>query len=846
VTIIHHTLEIRPQIPENLARLNELANNLYYSWDHRTRKLFYHLDRVLWENCGHNPKVFLRRITQQRLDHAAADDAFLAEYRQTLENFDNYLQGAGHSCFGNRLNPDKDLVAYFCAEFGLHESLPVYSGGLGILAGDYCKSASDLGLPFVAIGLLYRHGNFIQTIDDTGQQFIHHTPVSPDDLLITPATTPSGEDLTVSIELPESTLTIRVWQASAGRTRLYLLDTDSEMNNPADRKITGDLYPHDRHTRLKQEIVLGIGGVRALKQLELVPTIWHINEGHPCLLLIERWCNLIDQGLGFHAAVELSAANTIFTTHTPITAGHEVYESDTLRKYLAPLLNRFGEDEKYFFELGENEHRQGFDFTGFSLRCSGFHNGVSRIHGDVAAEMEKHIWPDIPIKESPITYVTNGIHVPTFLAREWHELFNDSGWQDKLLDSDYWTHVDGIPDHVYWQTHLKLKANLIKECVRLIQKRCLRYGHGQSRLGCHTDLFRKHDDVMLIGFARRFATYKRADLLFEDMQRLQRLLGDPERPVVLLFAGKAHPNDEQGKELIHKIHALSQQPEFIGRIILLEGYDMALARKLVSSVDLWLNNPEYPMEACGTSGMKAAINGVINLSILDGWWGEGYNGSNGWAAHPHLPVHNAHLRRKMESDDLLDLLEHEIIPMYFDKTDGYSKRWVQVSKESMKSCIPQFNSDRMIMDYINKLYLPALAVADKLGNGHTSHAAELAEWKSRIKQLWPGVSLRRISEKLLGIKHGEPMHIRVAINLNGLDASDIVLECRIGNPGDDDAFNVNCCHALKFTGEHIEQEAVYEANIVPELSGLISYELRAYPYHPLLSHPLAMGRMKWI
>ena len=840
-------LELQPEIPASLVRLVDLANDLYYSWDHYTRGLFYFLDRELWEECRHNPKVFLRRVSQQRLEQAATDRTFLEEFHRTLRSYDAYLNGSRQSPAVNRITSETGLIAYFCAEFGLHESLPIYSGGLGILAGDYCKSASDLGLSFIAVGLLYRHGNFIQTIDDNGNQLIHQIPVALDDLLIKPAQTTEGKDVIVSITLPDTTLFVKVWQARAGRTIIYLLDTDIDANATHHRTITGDLYPDDRHTRLKQEMVLGIGGVRTINQLGLAPAVWHINEGYPCLLLLERWQNLIDQGMDFFAAKELAAANTIFSTHTPITAGHEMYDPGMIREYLMPYLKNLGVDENRFFELGENEHKQGFDFTSFSLRCSGFHNGVSRIHGGVAANMEKHIWPEIPIGENPMNYVTNGIHVSTFLGREWHELFNDPGWQGEILNTGYWNRIDRIANNRYWSVHLNLKTNLIKDCLKLVQQRCLRVGHGQTQIDCQTRLLCKHEDIMLIGFARRFATYKRADLLFEDMASLQRILGNPDRPVILLFAGKAHPNDGNGKQLIHRIHTISQQPEFLGKIILLEGYDMALARKLVTGVDVWLNTPEYPMEACGTSGMKAAVNGVINLSVLDGWWAEGFNGNNGWGIQPHTTASSESLRRQLESGDLLDLLEQEVVPMYFDKINGYSERWIKMSKESMKSMLPRFNSHRMVMDYINKLYLPAIATSGKLQqSGDGIKASQLAGWKANVKKLWTGVSLKQLDTIPASIKQGEKLNIRISVDLNGLDSGDIIVECLIGRTTAQEEFIHSICYQLKPVETQHNNDCMYSIDFVPDMSGLIVYRIRAYPYHPLLCHPLELGRMKWL
>jgi len=841
------TLELRPTIPAPLARLNDLANDLYYSWDHYTRGLFYYLDRELWEECRHNPKVFLRRVSQQRLEQAATDRTFLDEYSRALHKYDVYREGTRQLPVGNRGNKDIGLIAYFCAEFGLHESLPIYSGGLGILAGDYCKSASDLGLSFVAVGLLYRHGNFIQTIDEKGNQLIQQIPIALDDLLITPVQTGEGKDLIVTLDLPDTELYIKVWQARAGRTIIYLLDTDIDINLSHHRGITADLYPDDRHTRLKQEIVLGIGGARAVHRLGLAPSVWHINEGYPCLLLLERWQNLIDQGMDFFAAKELVAASTVFSTHTPITAGHEMYDPNMIRDYLLPCIKKLGVDEALFFRLAENEHQQGFDFTSFSLRCTGFHNGVSLIHGRVAANMEKHVWPEIPVSENPMAYVTNGIHISTFLAREWHEVFNDPDWQNELLNTGYWDRIDTIADNRYWNVHLDLKSHLIRDCIKLIQHRCMRNGDGQTRTDCNTRLLRRHEDILLIGFARRFATYKRADLLFEDTARLHRILGNPHQPVVLLFAGKAHPNDDNGKELIRRIHTLSQQTGFLGKIVLLEGYDMALARKLVTGVDVWLNTPEYPMEACGTSGMKAAVNGVVNLSVLDGWWAEGFNGNNGWGIQPHTSASNESLRRQLESSDLLDLLEQAVIPMYFDRTNGYPERWIKISKESMKSILPRFNSHRMVMDYISKLYQPAIAASGKLQeSGNGVKASGLARWKDHVKKCWDGVALRLVEALPTGIRQGEMLEISLGVRLNGLDSSDIIVECLIGRMTAEDEFIHSSCYQLKPADPQDTSECIYSVRFVPDMSGLIACRIRAYPYHSLLCHPLELGRMKWL
>lgn len=839
------TLEVQPEIPKRLARLEELANDLYYSWDRHSQGLFFYLDRELWENCRHNPKVFLRRVSQHRLEEAAADRAFLEEFQRTLANFDTYHEEIKRLKKVHKLDADKDLIAYFCAEFGLHESLPVYSGGLGILAGDYCKAASDLGIPFVAVGLLYRQGNLSQTIGHEGQQVTHYLPVDLKDLPIQPALSPNGKEIFVSIDLPESKLLVKVWWARTGNTNLYLLDTDVAENSEADRAITFQIYPSDQDTRLKQEIVLGIGGTRALNSLGLTPAVWHINEGYPCLQILERCRVLVEKGLEFQAALQLVAARTVFTTHTPVPAGHEVYDVEMLRSYLAGFISELNIEEEEFFALGKNDQQQGFNLTTFSICCSRFHNGVSQIHRQVAAEMEKKIWPEIPVEENPMGFVTNGIHVPTFMAREWINLLDDPGWFNELLNPDYWQKIDTIPDATFWSNHLLLKANLYHDCCISIERRCRRHGYSQAQITREVEQLRGNEDALVIGFARRFATYKRATLLFDDPERLQRLLNNPERPVILIFAGKAHPNDEPGKELIKRIHEFSRQAEFQGKVLLLEGYDLALGRKLVTGVDLWLNTPEYPLEACGTSGMKAAINGVINLSVMDGWWAEGYNKKNGWALQPHDLEMDLQRRRWLENRELMDLLEQEIVPMYFDKMQGYSERWVRMAKESMKSIIPRFNSQRMVMDYVNQYYLPAIITSARLEEGQAANAKLLADWKQTINKQWPGLSIRRLDNSFTSLKQGKEMTLRVEVHLNGLASEDINVECLLGRATDTDELEIISCHKLEAADKN-KDETIYEIRFTPDLTGLVAYKIRAYPYHRFLCHHFEMGFMKWV
>jgi starch phosphorylase len=695
------------------------------------------------------------------------------------------------------------------------------------------------------VGLLYGQGNLTQTIDGSGHQVTHYLPVDLKDLPIQPARTADGQEVLVTINLPEASVVVKVWWAKAGHTNLYLLDTDIADNSEADRAITYQLYPADKDMRIKQEIILGIGGVRALASLGLAPTVWHINEGHPCLQIIERCRELVAQGLEFPSALQLVASNTVFTTHTSVPAAHEIYDIDQVRTYLAGFIDELGIDEEQFMELGTNENKQGFNLTAFSIHCSRFHNGVSQIHRGIAANMEKNIWKEIPVKENPMGYVSNGVHVPTFLAREWVNVLDDPGWYNELLHPEYWTCIEKVPDATFWSIHQSLKSKLYDDCCNVIEQRCRRNGYSQAQIAYEIELLRGDEDALVIGFARRFATYKRATLLFDDPERLQRLLNDPERPVILIFAGKAHPHDEPGKELIKRIHEFSRQPQFRGKVLLLEGYDLTLARKLVTGVDLWVNTPEYPLEACGTSGMKAGINGVINLSVMDGWWPEGYNSHNGWALHAHVLESDPARRRWLESKELLDVLEQEVIPMYFDKVHGYSERWIKMAKESMKTIIPQFNSQRMVMDYVNQYYIPAITTSRKLKEKDYANVKQLAEWKQTINKEWANLSVRRLDDSTNTIKQGEEFTIRVGVHLNGLNSDDINVECLLGRASDTDEFEASSCHRLVAV-DNKKDETIYEISFTPELSGLLAYQLRVYPYHLLLCHPFETGFMKWV
>lgn len=844
-------IEVRPHIPEQLKGIEEMANDLLYSWDRGVRGLFYRLDPDLWETCSHNPKVFLRRVSQKTLKLAAEDHIFMEEFTRVMSVYRTYHEKPLHEDFDGHLDPEGDLIAYFCAEFGLHESFPIYSGGLGILAGDHCKAASDMRLPFIGIGLLYRQGYFTQTIDGSGQQMAHNHPVDFNDLLIHPAKDAEGNEVIVSVNMVDHEVKLRVWEAKAGHIRLYLLDSDLWDNNEEDRTITFQLYGGDSTTRIKQEIVLGIGGVRAIRAMGLNPTIWHINEGHAAFQIVERCREMVEEGLTFASALELVASGTVYTTHTPVPAGHDIFEPGQITQHFAEFVKNLDTNMEEFLKLGQTPSNHGtFNMTALALRGSRFHNGVSRIHGSVASKMEGYVWPQVPAEENPIQYVTNGVHVSTFLAREWLNLFDMRfrEWRNKITDMNYWSsRLDEIPDHRFWSLRQELKTQMMEEVCRRTRKRFRRVGYSDAMVNRIVQYTSTPEvNSLVLGFARRFATYKRATLLFSDLQRLEKLLNNPERPVILLFAGKAHPNDVPGQELIRAIHQYSLRPEFVGKIILLEGYDIALARKLVTGVDVWLNTPEYPLEASGTSGQKAALNGVVNLSVLDGWWGEGYNGKNGWAIHPHAEHYDSKRRDAEESFDLFNLLEDKIIPMYFNTgIHGYSQDWVRISKESMKSCLPRFNSQRMVSDYVQKLYIPARDQFKRYKSNDCKIAKDLAEWKGRIDAAWDGVSVRILSEPSESMMEGDALPIVVVANLNGLSDTDVAVECLVGKEDEVGYFVVH--DRLRFDCLGTKgKEYMFELQLKPSSSGMNFFKLRIHPYHEYLSHPFETGKMLWI
>ena len=840
-----YTLEVRPTLPAELARLEELAGNLIYSWDRQVRGLFYFIDPDLWASCSHNPTVFLRRVSQQRLDELAGDRSFLQQYAAVLAAYDRYLARSSELLAAEGLHIDHNLVAYFCMEYGLHESLRLYSGGLGVLAGDYCKAASDLSLPFVAVGLMYRLGYFTQTIDADGDQEAHYQPVELEDLPVRPAKDAAGAEVKVQVTIANRRVAVRVWELAVGHVRLLLLDTDVPENASQDRSITYQLYGGDEGIRIAQEIVLGIGGVRALRVLGISPSVWHINEGHAAFLILERCRELVARGMDCAAALELTASATVFTTHTPVQAGHDVFSRELMLLHFERFADELHVPFERLFSLGASpaSNNGGFNMTALALRCSRRHNGVSRVHRRVAAEMEGYVWPQVPADENPMDYVNNGVHVPTFLARRWVALLDEQypEWRDRMTDLAYWPGVlEQIPDARFWELRQILKCDMLRDIRTIMAHQYQRNNVGRIRT---EQMLRALDDshanTLVIGFARRFATYKRALLLFHDPRRLMRLINDAGRPLIILFSGKAHPQDRPAQQIIKELNRYTQQPEFAGKVFFIEGHDISLERKLVTGVDLWLNTPAYPQEASGTSGQKAAINGVINLSVLDGWWDEGYDGANGWAIPPQDPALDADYRNRIEAEELLDILEHEVVPLYYRRdTGGLPREWIRMSKHSMDSILPRYNSQRMVLDYLRRFYIPALRHNRTLTDGG---AATLAAWKARVRECWSHVEMKWTSPPPTQIRAGGKLTLAVAAALSGLDATDLCVECRI-----EDSDNQSVALAPFAPAGTDGQHALYRLEFVPPRNGLMHLSVRAYPVHPLLAHRHEMGFMLWL
>ncbi len=699
------------RMPEKLRRLPELAYNVWWSWNAEAREIFRRLDYPLWRRTQHNPVLVLRQVSDDNLLARARDASFLRRFNKVMMDYDRAMSN-GHSWFHTTYpHLTRKTIAYFSFEFGLHSSLPIYSGGLGILAGDHAKEASDLGLPFVGIGFLYPQGYFRQHVPSHGWQEAIYDPIDMTNVPILPVHKEDGQELRISVEMGGRLVHARIWRIQVGRVPLFLMDTDVAENQPWDRELSARLYSGDSEMRIRQEIMLGVGGVRLLRLLGYDPAVLHMNEGHSAFLLLEAVRERVAAGLSFEEACQEVKARTIFTTHTPVPAGHDVFAFHLMDKYFYGYWDQLGISRGEFLSLGHHEEPWGsaFNMTVLALRMAGQFNGVSALHGQVSREMWRHVWPHVPVDEVPITSVTNGIHVPTWTAGEMRHIFNKylgADWEEHHDDPVLWERLTETSDEELWQVHVALKAKLMSYLRSRARRSWVNGMCDPTEVLVSGTLLDPH--ALTIGFARRFATYKRASLLFSDMDRLRSILLDIHRPVQLIFAGKAHPADEPGKHLIQQVHGMAKSNQFGGRVAFVENYDMHSARYFKQGVDVWLNTPRRPREASGTSGMKASLNGIPNLSILDGWWVEGYNGANGWAIEDRQ-FDNVDEQDAHDAQAIYRLLEEEIVPLYYSQDrDGIPRGWVEVMREAIRSNAWRFSTRRMVKEYTTELYLKAM------------------------------------------------------------------------------------------------------------------------------------------
>ncbi|MEM7253418.1 MAG: alpha-glucan family phosphorylase [Pseudomonadota bacterium] len=844
-----YRIDVYPVVPDALSRLPELADDLWYSWHQPTRSLFAPLDPALWDRVGQNPKLFLRQVSQAVLDAASTNEVYLSRYAQAISAFDSYRASAGPAAIDGL--GDDDLIAYFCAEYGLHQSLPIYSGGLGILAGHHCKTASDLRLPFVGVGLMYRMGYFIQSIDASGHQIASYHETDFDELPAVPAVGPDGEPVSVVVELGSREVVAKVWLVQAGHMRLYLLDTDVEPNTEDDRAITYQLYGGNEETRIQQEMVLGIGGVRALRAVGLSPTVWHLNEGHAAFAPLEVARELVEAGTDFETALEAVAACTVFTTHTPVPAGHDRFSAAVAEQHLGSFAYRLRLRAQDLIELGAVPGEEGvLNMTTLALRSSRHQNGVSAIHGRVSSDICRPVWPEVEPAENPITSITNGVHVQTVLATEWVELFDreiGTHWRGAVTDPECWERLLTVPDQQFWSTRQTIKAKMLAYVRDALSAQYQRNGMNASHIRRRLRwLDPGNPSVLTIGFARRFATYKRATLLLNDFDRLRELVNLSDRPVVFLFAGKAHPADVPGQSLLREIHEASEHPDLEGRLLLLEGYDLSLARRLLSGVDVWLNNPVYPLEASGTSGMKAAMNGAINLSVSDGWWAEAEDGENGWTIHPSSHSEE-YARDREDAETLYDLLSEGVIARYYDTgADGLPSGWVAMAKQSMVSILPRFCMDRVVEEYAERLYVPAMHHGRRLAQNQLETARELARWKKRVRDAWPEVTIHRLGESPAHVRFGDTVRFEVVVDLAELTLDDVRVELVLtADHGTIDGKERQLTEPFIPVDDGEIAEARLWLDFQPPGSGRFSYRIRMYPAHPAMSHPHEIGLMRW-
>ncbi len=836
-------ITVKSHIPSSLKKLEEMSRNLWWAWNSEGFDLFRSIDKDLFRKVGQNPVELLNRLSYDRFIELSKDERFMTRLDAVYTAFRQYLD----------VKPDssRPSVAYFCMEYGLNHVLKIYSGGLGILAGDYLKEASDSNVDLCGVGFLYRYGYFSQTLSMDGQQIANYEPQDFDSLPIERLLDAEGNQVIVDVPFPNYQVHAYVWQVNVGRVKLYLLDTDNEMNSEFDRKITHTLYGGDWENRLKQEYLLGIGGMLMLQKLGISKDIYHCNEGHAALCNVQRLVDYVESGYSFDEALELVRASSLYTVHTPVPAGHDYFDEALFGKYMGSYPARLGISWDDFIGLGRtnpDDHGERFCMSTFLCKTCQEVNGVSRLHGTVSQQMFAGIWRGYYPQENHVGYVTNGVHFPTWCAKEWKQLYHN--YFDTSFDADQsnetiWRRIYDVPDEEIWNTRVRLKAKLVEYIRGRFRETWLKNQGDPSRVVSLIDKI--NPNALMIGFARRFATYKRAHLLFTDLERLSKIVNNPDYPVQFLFAGKAHPADGAGQGLIKRIFEISQRPEFLGKIIFLENYDMQLARRLVSGVDIWLNTPTRPMEASGTSGEKALMNGVINFSVLDGWWLEGYREGAGWALTEKRTYQNQEYQDRLDASTIYSMLEQEIIPLYYSRNRrGYSENWVRTIKNSIAQIAPHYTMKRQLDDYYDKFYTPQAQRYHLLAADDAQRARDLAAWKELVAERWDAIRVvsSERSENLASatLESGTEFTVTHVVDEAGLDDA-IGLELVV----------IATDHDTESVHEVIPMNVVrregnlytFQIRTSVDYAGTFKFAYRMFPKHPLLPHRQDFCYVKW-
>jgi starch phosphorylase len=848
------TVNVIPRLPKALSRLQELAYNMRFAWDHETIALFRRLDPELWEEVYHNPVKMLGHISQEKLDAAKSDAAFMANLERVLISFDEYMASA-NTWFDDKYGSagKKPGIAYFSMEFGITECFQNYSGGLGVLSGDHLKSASDLNIPLVGVGLLYQEGYFQQYLNADGWQQELYPINDFTNLPLTLERDKDGNPLMVNVDLPGRKLHAYIWRVQVGRVRLYLLDTNIPENAlEEDRSLTDQLYGGDRRTRIRQEILMGIGGIRALELLGLRPDICHMNEGHSAFLVLERARILMrEHGISFHQAKELVAASTVFTVHTPVPAGLERFGFDLIDEHFTDYMRELGLSRQEFIDLGRENmgDYELFSLSVMALKFSYGANGVAALHGEVSREMWQWMYPYVPTHEVPITSITNGVHVQTWTSREMGTLFDrylDPSWRQMPSRQDTWAGIDNIPDSELWRTHERRRERLVAFCRRKLKEQLIHRGAAKSEIEAADEVL--NPDALTIGFARRFATYKRATLIFQDAARLTRLLNDADRPIQFIFAGKAHPHDQGGKELIRRIIEVARTPEFRHSVVFLENYDMNVARYLIQGCDVWLNNPRRPKEASGTSGMKAIYNGCLNLSVLDGWWDEAYSPSVGWSIGNGEEYDESEYedQDRIEMNALYNVLENDIIPKFYARgRDGLPREWIGMSKSAIRNLAAFFSTNRMVQEYTDRFYMPNYKRVLEMRKNNLQNGIHYSEWRRNLEHAWNQVRVLQVNVSPNMVKVGDKVEITTSVQLGTLKPDDVRVQLYFGS--------------LDTRGEIIQGVAIDMAVVEDQGNGVYQFKtthkydragdqgisVRVLPYHEYMHTTFQPHLIAW-